>query len=56
MEIQSVSTSTQTSTAATSAENVKLEAGTSSLESALEMQKLVLKLIKSSGMNVDTRA
>lgn len=56
MEVQSVNSSAQTSTAATSADNVKVEAGTSSLESALDMQKLVLKLIKSSGMNVDTKA
>ena len=57
MEIQStggggraqVNTSSESS-------NAKLEASTSSLESSMELQKLVLQLLESSGINIDTRA
>lgn len=57
MEIQSVNSAAQAPTSsAKSSGNVQLQAGVSSLKSSLDMQKLVLKLIEGSGMQVDTRA
>ncbi|MFB6347244.1 MAG: hypothetical protein ABEK50_16090 [bacterium] len=60
MEVQNVSSGTATPKASTSTANsdtaeVK-SGGTSGLKSSLELQKLALKLIKSSGINVDTTA